>query len=81
MLDNLNGLIRTVQVNASQVAASSEQLNVSTDQTAQAAQVVAGTVDSVTAGTLQQIDSTKKAAETLLECLIPSKKFLLIQMR
>ncbi|MFH5778959.1 methyl-accepting chemotaxis protein [Heyndrickxia oleronia] len=66
MLDNLNGLIRTVQVNASQVAASSEQLNVSTDQTAQAAQVVAGTVDSVTAGTLQQIDSTKKAAETVV---------------
>ncbi|MGE8205410.1 methyl-accepting chemotaxis protein [Heyndrickxia sp. NPDC080065] len=67
MLDNLNGLIRTVQINSSQVAASSEQLNVSTDQTSQAAQVVAGNVDSVTAGTLQQIKSTKEAAETVVK--------------
>jgi len=64
MLDNLNGLIQTVQLNTSQVAASSEQLNVSTDQTAQASQVVAGSVDTVTAGTLQQIDSTREATET-----------------
>lgn len=67
MLENLNGLIHTVQLNSTQVAASSEQLNVSTDQTAQASQVVAGNVDTVTAGTLQQINSTRKATETVVK--------------
>ncbi|MGP7819450.1 methyl-accepting chemotaxis protein [Niallia sp. 01092] len=66
MLNNLNGLIHTVQDNAAQVAASSEQLNASADQTAQAAQVVAGTIDSVTEGTLKQINSTSEAAETVV---------------
>lgn len=67
MLDNLNGLVQVVQENAAQVAASSEQLNVSTEQTAQAAQLVAGTVDSITAGTLQQSNNTKEATETVIK--------------
>lgn len=67
MLDQLRALIKTVQDNAVQVAASSEQLNVSSDQTAQAAQVVASTVDSVTEGTLQQTDSTKATTETVVK--------------
>lgn len=65
MLDSLGSFIGVVQENAAQVAATSEQLNVSTDQTAQAAQVVAGTVDSVNAGILQQIDRTKEATGTV----------------
>lgn len=66
MLDNLNEFIRIVQENAEQVAASSQQLNVSTEQTAQAAQLVAATIDSVATGTLKQIDSTKKASATIV---------------
>jgi len=65
MLANLNGLVRIVMDNATQVAASSQQLNVSTDQTAHAAQIVANTIDSVSAGTLKQINNTKEAVETV----------------
>jgi len=65
MLDSLSSFIGVVQENAAQVAATSEQLNVSTDQTAEAAQVVAGTVDSVNTGILQQIEKTKEATETV----------------
>ncbi len=65
MLANLNGLIRIVADNATQVAASSQQLNVSTDQTAHAAQIVASTIDSVLAGTVQQINNTREAVETV----------------
>lgn len=64
MLDHLKGLIHSVQDHAAQVAASSEQLNSSTEQTAEAAQIVARTIDSVTEGALQQSSSTKKVAET-----------------
>lgn len=63
MLDSLGEFIEVVQENAERVAASSEQLNVSTDQTATAAQVVASTVDSVSGGTQQQIEKTKAATE------------------
>jgi methyl-accepting chemotaxis protein len=64
MLDHLKGLIHSVQDHAAQVAASSEQLNSSTEQTAEAAQIVARTIDAVTEGALQQSSSTKKVAET-----------------
>lgn len=65
MLDQVSEFIGVVQENAQQVAATSEQLNVSTDQTAQAAQVVAGTVDSVNAGIMQQIERTSEASGTI----------------
>lgn len=65
MLQNLRNFIGVVQENSEQVAASSQQLNVSTDQTAEAAQVVAGTVDTVTQSTLQQIERTKEASDTV----------------
>lgn len=67
MLDHLSDFIGVVQENAERVAASSEQLNVSTEQTAQAAQVVAGTVDSVSSGALQQLEKTKTASTTAAE--------------
>ncbi|HIS28611.1 MAG TPA: methyl-accepting chemotaxis protein [Candidatus Avamphibacillus intestinigallinarum] len=65
MLKHLREFIGVVQENSEQVAASSQQLNVSTDQTAEAAQVVAGTVDTVTQSTLQQIEKTKEASDTV----------------
>ncbi|WLV25602.1 methyl-accepting chemotaxis protein [Aciduricibacillus chroicocephali] len=65
MLDQVSEFIGVVQENAQQVAATSEQLNVSTDQTAQAAQVVAETVDSVNTGIMQQINRTSEASGTI----------------
>ncbi|WP_425458066.1 methyl-accepting chemotaxis protein [Bacillus rubiinfantis] len=66
MLDHLQELIRIVQDDSKQVAASSEELNISADQTAQAAQLVATSVGTVTEGSMQQTNNTKAAAETVV---------------
>lgn len=66
MLDSLNEFVRIVQDNANQVAASSEELTVSTNETSLAAQEVARTIDTVSSGALQQINRTKEATERVV---------------
>ncbi len=64
MVDNLKNLLHQISGQAGQVAASSEELTASADQSAQAANLVAGSVTGIASDTEVQVQAVRAAADT-----------------
>lgn len=67
MVQNLRGIIKEVDINAEQLAASSEELMASAEQTSQATEHIASTIQEVAVGSENQAVSTETAVSTIRE--------------
>lgn len=67
MTKNMAALIRTIQKNAEQVAASSEQLTASANESAQASNQVALSINEVATGASEQMKAADEASRVVVE--------------
>ncbi|GAB7389194.1 methyl-accepting chemotaxis protein [Bacillaceae bacterium] len=67
MKNNLRELIRQVSVSAEQVAASSEELTASAEQTSKATEQIAATMEEVASGTEQQVQSVENISAVITQ--------------